>query len=433
MFGLPRAVRPRRYRRAIMRARSQQEPARNVGPAGRAPWAAPLGAAATGVLGGTFVIVARRSLSLEDMAPVAQLWTLWAIFAALFTFSFQQWAVITDDGVNPWHASLRGTPGRVLIRATALATVVGMLAGPAIFTVESRWWAILAGFLPVGCAAIGIGRGLLSSRRQAVHLGVMIPADNLIRVSGAVLLVVFGLDQPLAFAVAIIAGFAGSLLAWWWTRMPVTVGPGADRGQKVFEGAATAGLLSHAMVAGSPVLMSIAGADATEISTVFLLLTAARVPYLVAQGVVPTLAAHLRDGSADPRGLAVRVGASGLAATVFASLVAALVGQFAMDLVFGLADVSRRSLALATAAAVLGVTSLLITVITLTFRSSRAVIAAWGIGLTFTAIAIVAGGLTTTEPAVSALAAGEGVSFVLLVVIAMGTQIGPDRPDTLDS
>ena len=44
--------------------------------------------------GAITLIVSQRYLDLDSFAPLAQLWTIWAVLAAGLTFSFQQWAAV---------------------------------------------------------------------------------------------------------------------------------------------------------------------------------------------------------------------------------------------------------------------------------------------------------------------------------------------------
>lgn len=383
-----------------------------------------LGAAlATGALGAVALIIAQRHLDLEAFAPLAQLWTIWAVLAAGFTFSFQQWAAVQD--VNRRSLLPGGAGSRLLVGLLLLGLAILVLTGitrEVIFQSPSMVWPIAAALLPMGTAFNGVRRGQLARHRLRRHLAGVIAGENAIRL--AVTLVLVGLDaEPEWFAVAVLAGFAVVIGP---TRGTSAISEAPDQvGRATLGAAATAGFLAYAFMFGSPLLIALAGASATEVSALFLVLTGVRMPFIVLQAVVPQLAVSLaaspdRSGSiAKVRRTIVVFATLGTAAGAFGGLV---LGDLIIGSVFGIrGDVTAAAYALLAGSSVLAASALVATVVLVVEGRNRRILVAWGLP----AVSAIAVTLTGTIDQTVTLATWLLLAHASVALLALV----PVRPD----
>ncbi len=356
---------------------------------GRHGWLIVGAALLTGAAGALTLIVSERYLGLEAMAPLAQLWTMWAVLAAALTFAFQQWAALNPVGVG---ALLRPSQRSVLMAVTAVSVVlftVSTIWRESIFQTDSLAWPLAAAALPFGTTANGTCRGVLARRGRLIALAAAISGENLIRLAVVGVLVIVGADAEW-FAVSLLAGFAVVLLA-------VGADDVGDEVQPVRHGAlgasAVAGFLGHAFMFGSPLLLAFAGGSPTSVAALFLVLTGVRVPFVILQALVPRLTVTLST-AADPAVVLARTRRTVVvAAVVAAPLVgvgAALLGDLIIGSAFGIrGEVGRGSYALLAMAAVLAVCAMIATVALVVEARSHRIVAAWSIaavsGLVLTA------------------------------------------------
>jgi hypothetical protein len=341
-----------------------------------------LGAAlTTGALGAVTLIIAQRHLDLQAFAPLAQLWTIWAVLAAGFTFSFQQWAAVQE--VDRRSLLPGGAGSRLLVGLLLIGLAILVLTGVAretIFQSPSMVWPIAAALLPIGTAFNGVRRGQLARHRLRRHLAGVIAGENAIRL--AVTLVLVGLDaEPEWFAVAVLAGF---VVVIGPTRGTSAISEAPDRaGRATLGAAATAGFLAHAFMFGSPILLALAGASASEVSALFLVLTGVRMPFIVLQAVVPQLAVSLAASPDRPASIARVRRTLVVFATVGASVGALggfLLGDLIIGTVFGIrGDVSAATYGLLAGSSVLAASALVATVVLVVERRTRRILIAWGL------------------------------------------------------
>ena len=108
---------------------------------------------ATGLGGFTFIVVATKSLGLEAFAPVSQLWTIWALSAAVITFSYQQLTIR-----RAWQTTAPVSPSIIAFPfVLALAVLaIGMAASKRIFWSGDLWWPAAAATSPIGASLFGV-------------------------------------------------------------------------------------------------------------------------------------------------------------------------------------------------------------------------------------------------------------------------------------
>jgi hypothetical protein len=260
--------------------------------------------ALTGAAGASFVLLSERATGLDAFAPMAQLWTIWSISAASLMFGFQQWAIGLGIGRSVrFLTALRGGPLAVLVASTIGTGVVTFLARSSLFHTASLFWPLAAALVVLGTVLGGAVRGILAAAQRHTLLALVIAADNVLRVSAGVVLVM--LDATVEwYAVALLVGYLALVVVRWSPRPDSTIysteysteystgysaGPSAAGGPRntTLGTAATAGFLSYIALAGPPLLIAFNHGSAETVSTLFVVLTAIRLPHLLLQAGAP--------------------------------------------------------------------------------------------------------------------------------------------------
>jgi hypothetical protein len=370
----------------------------------------------TGAAGAFTLIASERYLDLDAFAPLAQLWTIWAVLAAGLTFSFQQWAAVHSArrrDVLPGGAAPH--VGAILAAGSIVVLVVSFAARDALFHSSSWVWPVAAGILPMGTALNGIRRGQLARQRRLTGLAMIIAGENLIRLAVSATLIAVGADGQW-FAIAMLAGFI------------VIVGPSTSSavpsagtaGVAALSAAAAAGFLAYAFMFGSPLLLAAAGGTAAEVSALFLVLTGVRIPFVVLQAVVPQLAVWL--DTADHQ--AAAIGTTRRRLVVVAGVgsgAAAAVGYFLGDLIIGSVfgirgEVGAIAYSLLSAASVLAACALISTVVLVVEGRSRRIALAWGVPAATAPIVAATGVIAETTQLSLWLVASQATVVVITLV-----------------
>ena len=117
-----------------------------------------VGTGVSGIAAYLYIAIGSRTYGDVAMAPVAVLWTFWAVSVALFMFPLQHWAIrqISVDG------DLRGVGGTVPRVAVVVTGAAALLAGVAWFASDRLFgssdpgWAILVFLITTGSAFAGL-------------------------------------------------------------------------------------------------------------------------------------------------------------------------------------------------------------------------------------------------------------------------------------
>jgi hypothetical protein len=239
-----------------------------------------------------------------------------------------------------------------------------------------------------GATLIGIARGLLARTDRTTALGLSIAGENLIRLTLAVAVWIFGGGRGL-FAVALLAGFGVVAFVdrkatryesneFRWTRPPMSVGA-----------ATVSGFLSIVAFVGPTLLVSHNGAPEETVSTLFLLLTAVRVPHLVLQSGTPR-AGTVFGGWVEARDITriQRTRRNILTATASLASVAWLVGYHLGDAVVGRVyairgEVDSATYAFASAASILSLGATIATVLLVAEDRNTLLMLGWAIPTVF--------------------------------------------------
>lgn len=401
--------------------------------------------AASGIASYVFVAIGTRGVGAAAFAPVSVLWTLWSLTAATVTFPVQHWIIREvaasgrEDGV--WARRGRALGG--VLALSALWAVVATVARDDLFPRHAAAFVAMSVTLPLGSLAIGTSRGVLAarSRFRAVAAGIL--GENLVRVTGAALVVGLALGVP-AFGLALLAGFA-IVLAWPRALVP-PIGPIPD-GPPIAGGPPNAGGTSDTASGASPmmagmvggmlgsqvvltsgtVVVGLVGGSEVEVTSLFTALALVRAPYVVTMGVATRLTRPLTRMVTGGRERHVRRLELALAGTsVVAAAVAALLGPAVLGLVMPLlfgdeVAVTDPVAAMLAAGGVLAVTSLVQTVVLIARGRTTVMGLAWVAGVVAGAATLVAVRGTSASVRVSAaFVVAEVIAWLVMVLLGHG-------------
>jgi hypothetical protein len=345
----------------------------------------------TGVFGAATIYVSELHLGLEAFAPLAQLWTFWALFAASITFSVQHWVIrAVVSGIGDRRASQ--TLARLLVPVAVAVTVVSWGLSESWFD-GHKGFAVLCGLLVLGTGMNGYGRGYAAAQGPDRLLAVIIVGENLIRLALLVPLIIFD-AAPIWFGITLLAGFLINVIARpRRVERPeiATSASGAAPIALLVTGAV--GLISYATMFGGPLLLGPAGVSAAAISALFLVITLARIPFIVILGLLPRVALHLEllvsgGRHAELHRFTLRVTAVAVVAGAVIAGVAVFAADRTVGRLLGTSDHFGSSVyALVGAASVLSLASLVVSMTFVAQQRHTVLIATWLLPI----VAVIAG------------------------------------------
>ena len=385
------------------------------------------GSVGAGVLAYVFFAASTRAVGATDAAPIAILWSWWGFAAAGLTFPVQHW--ITRTATAAGEGAVRSAwavPVRLVLGASAVAGGAAWLARETLFAGDA-WFVLLTVLVGLGAGGMGVVRGLLGARRRYAAVGAVLVAENLVRCLAAAVLVALDVDDPVAYGVALVLGYA-ACAAWpsaWRTRRGGTPGApgGAASAGTVLGGAAGAQVVGQAVLTGGPVLLALLGGSPTEVTVLFATLALYRAPYTVLLGQVVQLTGALtRLVVAGRLDRMTRVEHGVLALTAVGVSVGAAVGvwlgPWLVRLVFGDEVSVEQGVSVALAVgSVLALATLVQGVVLLAYGHPQRTLLAWLLALVPAALVLVASpGSPITTVAIAFLVA-EGVAWLSLVAV----------------
>jgi O-antigen/teichoic acid export membrane protein len=396
------------------------------------------GSAVSGLLAYVFFALVTRALGGADAAPVSVLWTYWSFAAAGVTFPVQHWIVrtVSAHGTETavWQA-FRPACTSLLVIAAASGVVAWLLRDP-LFGSNSVVYPLLVLVVTIGSAFVGLVRGVLLSRGRLAAVGLGLVGENALRCLGAAVLMAFSSQLAAAYAVVLASG---QLIGFVWpsTFLPrgrprevaagdlEAVTDGASTWAGFLGGAASAQLLSQAVLTGGPVVLALSGGSPGQVTALFAALALFRAPYTLSLGVIGPATGVLTTMVVEGRRRAlagIRLGVLGL--TVLVAVVAvplgALIGPALVELVFG-SDVtlSETVAALVALGSAVSLGNLALMVLVMARNRTSIAVGSW-------VSAVAAGGvvmllllLTGTSAAVAtswAFVAAEAAAFLGLLV-----------------
>lgn len=364
------------------------------------------GSAIGGALAYVFFVLVIRALGAEPAAPVTVLWAWWGFAGAALTFPVQHWIARTSATEAGEAQVRRGLP-HVAAAVLAMSVLAGGLAWWAherLFGADGEWFALLVLGVGIGSGLLGLPRGLLSGRRRFVGVAASIVAENAVRCVVAAALAIAGVEDPLLYGYALLAGYA-SIVLWPGALVPRRVGTSAagapGRPLSFVSGASASQLIAQATLTGGPVVVAAIGGAPVEVTVLFAGLALFRAPYTLALGLVSALTGRLTQlvEAADWGGLArirrvVLVGAVLLCA--LGAGLGAWWGPPVMELVFGAGvRLGTEDAALVAVGTVLAMANLVLTVGLLARNRAGAAFGCWAVGIPFGVLVL---GWVGTDP-----------------------------------
>ena len=348
------------------------------------------GSAVSGLLAYVFFALVTRALGSTAAAPVAVLWTYWSFAGAALTFPLQHWiarSVSAHGGERSVREALPGVVGLSLVLAL-LTTAVSWVARDQLFHQGQTWFPLLVGAVTLGSAAIGVVRGVLTGRRRFAAVGAGLVIENGVRCLSALVLWLAGVDQPVAYGLCLLGGYAAAAV-WPSTFRLGRTGTGGDGESPLafLGGTGGAQVIGQAVLTGGPVVLVLAGGTATEVTALFAGLALFRAPYTLALGLVAQLTGWLTRLVVAERDEELRrvrrgvvlltvVGSAG------AAVVGALAGPWLLKLVFGSDVVLAASLTLLLAvASTVAMANLVVTLLVIAHDRALALARWWLVAL----------------------------------------------------
>ena len=388
-----------------------------------------LGSVVSGLLAYAVFALVTHGLGAEAAAPVAVLWTHWAFAGAAFTFPLQHW--ITRSVALGHEADVRRAAARVTAVVTAAAVLLGLLAWlarDALFHRSDAAFPVMITLVTLGSAWIGAVRGGLGGRERFGAVAASLVAENGLRLALVALLLLVGVENPVAHGMCLVAG--PLVTVCWPSALRLSTsgsaGPGESTSAFAFlSGAASSQLIGQTVLTGGPVVLALLGGTATQVTSMFAALALFRAPYMVALGAVPQLTVRVAQrrsgGGRDVRGLRVLVAAGVLAVLVaLAAVLGGWLGPAVLEIVFGhTVDVAPAIAGAVAAGCTLAVANLPLTVICLAANRPFAAAVAWVASIVVAAATLVA---FSGEPALDrttiAFVVAEVTALVGLAVVA---------------
>ncbi len=431
----------------------------------------------TGIAGASFILISERAVGLDAFAPMAQLWTIWSISAATLLFAYQQWAIRIGVGRRIGLVrALRGAPAGLLAASTVGTGLVTLAVRSSLFHTGSLFWPVAAAVVVLGTVVGGVVRGQLAATGRHSLLALVIAGDNVVRMVLAIALVAAGATVGW-YAVAHLASYLVLAVGWLPARHPaptpdrlaadptdLSPGPAADGamasaapahgtaggsadhdgaadpGTATLGTAAVAGFLSHVALAGPPLLVAVNGGSARTVSTLFVVLTAIRLPHLVLQAGAPRAGVAFhgwveagRHDLLDRARLLILAGTASVAAVAFGA--GALLGDVLIGTLFDIRGrVDPLTYGLFAAAGVCSVGDAFATVLLVARGANRFLVTRWLALLTVAVGAGLATGLTGLRATATGLLVLHGLMLVALTAQSppnRATEIATRRPSVV--
>jgi hypothetical protein len=313
------------------------------------------GTAINGIAAYLYIAIGTRTYGDVAMAPVAVLWTFWAISVALFMFPLQHWAIrqISVDGSTNGVGGAVPRITAVVVGAAALLGIGAWIASDRLFGSSGVGWAVLVFLITIGSAFAGLQRGVLSGLGRYYATAANIAGENLLRLTVGIAVAAM-VDSVVWFAATLALG---PLVAVFWPetfRLPVR-SPSRPPVFVFLSGLAGGLLLAQVILnAGPVVLQAIGGADAA-VTALFLSLALFRAPYLLALGAATRLTAPLTElvvaGATEQiRRIVTVVAAATVGGAVVAVAGGYYLGPWIIDVVFAPTTPTTASVVAAIAA-----------------------------------------------------------------------------------
>lgn len=380
------------------------------------------GSVVNGVFAYVFVAVGTRAVGAEAFAPVAVLWALWALSAAVLTFPLQHW-VIRQTAVDGHGGGVRAALPRILAWIAAVVAVLTLVAvvfrEPLFGAGSSPWWPALVAGTAAGSGYLGLVRGVLAGSGRYGAAAVVIGGENVVRVAAGSIAV--GISSgSLGLGVALLTGPLVTA-AWPTALAPVEHRPAARPARALLGSAGVSLLLSQVVLNGGPPLLAALDGAEAEVTAFFTALALFRAPYLLALGLTVRITAPLTRLVEERRygdlARAVWFGTgAGVAAAAAAAGAGWAVGPWVIRALFGAGTDPPAGVAAGVAAGcTLALAALGLTVVLIARAGSVALTGSWAAAVGAGAAVIgLAGSAPPIERVVLAFVAAEAVAVAAM-------------------
>ena len=385
-----------------------------------------------------FQVWGARVLGAIDFAPVSALWTVYFLGFTMFLLPVEQFVVrrlsLTGSSMKALRPSLPTLAG-VIAGATILATSFVFVTRDRLFQGEAAF-AVVTALIFASYGTFVVGRGILAGRHRFGAFGWVVGAEAVVRLLAAIALLAVS-QTPLMMGVAMVVG-AWVILAPRPFRR--SGNEATDTGEAIAdEDTTSAGrfltgltigtVASQAILAAGPLVVAALGADAAAVSVFFVTFTLFRGPLTAAYNlfakVLSRFTMEVAAGEyARLKAQAAWITGIGSISTLVVALIAAQLGPFIVELMFGREFRPSAPLAaLAAAGVILAGTALFAGQVLVASGASGRLAWAW-------LIAVVAG-VIALIPDVATPSIRVGVSFVIaegVAVVATMTGVAITKP-----
>jgi hypothetical protein len=232
------------------------------------------GSVANGLLAYVFFALATQSLGADRAAPVAVLWSYWALAAAVLTLAVQHWVIRTlaHDGHG---ATVAASIPRIVVGSGVLSVVAGLVAfafRQTLFDLDGLAFPAMVAAVTAGSLFTGLVRGALAGRERYRPTAASLAGENLVRVLAAILVAILGGGAE-AFGVALLVGPLVGLVWLRSLRFETPARVSAIRNPlALLSGIAGGMLLAQIVLTGAPVVLAVAGGASAEVTSLFVAL-----------------------------------------------------------------------------------------------------------------------------------------------------------------
>lgn len=404
-----------------------------------------VGSLVGGIAAYLFQVVGARALGEEAYAPIGTLWTIqylcWSVFLYAVETYVNREAVLGRLDQRMGARAILRTGGWIVGVAGALTATTWALRDTLFYGVDEL--PLVAGLIVMSFGAFAVVRGRFAGAGRFRDYGLVTASESVIRLMLAVLVaLVAATTQALAWTMPV-----GALAAagWWLVARRGPTEPPDERVEQDesprsgrFIGLTTAtNAAVQVLLAGAPLAVVALGAGPAEVSIVFVTMTAARVPVVLALGgllsrMLPTFVRVL-DQRGDAAGVRIAggIGMATLVLGAIGALAGGLVGSPLIALFFGGGFAPPWWFAAATGGGVvLGTGGMLLNQLVIARGLEHRLPAPWYAGLAAAALAVWVAGGTPIARVAAGFIIGEAVALAALVVTArlpraVGSPAGP--------
>jgi O-antigen/teichoic acid export membrane protein len=381
---------------------------------------ASLGAYALQVIGG-------RALGAEGFAPVAALWTIGFLVHTIVMLPVEQMTTrtVTLSGGDVLPTHTRRQIAIALGMGSAAGIAVAALAVDRFFEGNVAFIAVMA-LLMLGRVVMTLGRGTMAGRRRFAAYGISMMFEAVTLTGLGVLFAVLGAGAAWFGAAIAAAPLTVLLVRPYLVRKHTEGAPAAlPESASLLQLLVAASALSQLILAGGPLVVSLVGGTAAEVSVYFITFTLLRGPITASYGLATRFLAAMATALSERKtqvlhDWATRLAAIGTAAAAIAGVGSYFILPILIEMLYG-AEFRPTALVagLGGAGAVAALAILFISQILIARGRTRDIAVSW------LAAAVVAGvvlAISDAEPLLRtayAFFAGELSAFALVSLAAI--------------